>query len=198
MALEAATIALLLKLTIHADDTGEEDRKTRITVLGSATVRAAQRATCEGEFNVNGCRPRYGDTYGLVAAMVALGEHESAFRRRIQAGECLAHECDPTKWHGVTIFQAQGPWQAHRLASVPLVEWQAMVGVDATSTQAMAWYSTKLFTSYAAHCRRGLGGGFSGYATGNVCFWDGEKALVQKAERYRKFLVRVAQQTAET
>lgn len=172
----AAVFALLIRLVTPGADRGEPDRTTRQHVLATAITRAALA---------------YPDPFGVAARLVVLGNHESHYMRRIHAGECKAWECDRQKVKGVWVHAAQGPWQAHRLASLTDEQWAAMVGVEQAPTDLMATYSAKLFMGYEAYCKAGVAGGFAGYATGKKCEWDEAAGLAQQVVAARRFLVRI-------
>ena len=99
----------------------------------------------------------------LAAQLAEIGYHESAFRKRIQAGDChdgkrygAPGECDQV-WdaNGVHRHLARSEWQIHSGGLVARADWRAMKGTDPVSLLLSAKIALRIYQHDPAAFGRG-------------------------------------------
>lgn len=138
MTLAEAVLVAMMHLACPRDEPAEQCRPWR-ALVAEAIADAAERATCTSEWSEPRCDPVWhGAADELAALLVEVGYHESGFRRRIQAGQCRADECDAVRRGGRTVRHlARSMWQLHvspRIpgypGDVPREAWLACTGTE--------------------------------------------------------------------
>ena len=174
-----ALLALLLSLPRFKEDTETaEEREQRLTVVSVAIERAAQRATCSGEYEVEGCTRVWSKSAReLRMALVTAGTFESHFAQRIHAGHCKPYECD--------FGRAHSPWQLHRSSFISDEDWTVMHASTQSATDLAAWHAAGALAR-ASGCPGNVGM-FSRYMSGGSCTWKGGAS---RAAFYEKLLKR--------
>ena len=101
-----------------------------------------------------------------AAALLSLGWHETRFSQSDHEGKCSRKDgCD--KARSKTNFQIwQGKW-------IPKTDQVNMVGTSYAQTRLAVAWANLIFRQSYRHCKKGLLGAFSVYATGNNCDWEG-------------------------
>ena len=208
MNLLAALLYVSLILTPWYKDLQREtfqERSDRYSIIVSSTVKAAERATCTGQYANTICKPIYhGDSMELAFTMFGLAYMESRFARNVHAGKCEAHQCDAYKdRNGNVIHRAASIWQVHVSPIVPRSEWEQLGGLDQVSTDKAAWAATRVYVHGRNRCGT-MVGGISQYAGTGRCDWpeaskraaliehlmrkakEGEKINYQLDEKYKR------------
>ena len=190
------SIAIVLsQLLVPKVDRNEANRNDRLTSIAIAENRAAERATCTGDFAVEGCRRIIANRTEAAAILTEWADAETALRKNVHAGQCRDNECDPIKmWDGskVTVqHRARGLWQLHRLAAWSNELWNSMHGLEQQNTDAAAWEAIKRFQMARGVCGGSIEGAFANLATGNSCTWKGAHERAVKTERIRMRLVKL-------
>ena len=170
-------------------DAQEVDRDQRIYSISIAEQRAADHATCSGQWaSVEKCKPIIGDRNLAAAFVSVLPVVESNLRRNVGAGECKLWECDPVQWRikGVVHVrhQARSYWQLHRVPVWTDERWDGIEGLSQEATDNAAWEAMKLLAGGYAVCRT-VEGAFTYYATSKSC----RSAVFEKKAKHRAALV---------
>lgn len=166
-------LGVLLSLAVHVTDRDEPigDRTDRLRRVAVAIDSASLELTCEGIHKLSSCRRVWGGSrQQIVAAIIAIGKHESWFSGYVQAGQCQlgprGSRCDPRS--GTPM--ARGPWQIWRVTDPEL--WTLPAGSpDALRRGALR--TGQLWAGGYGRCyRRGrnaLLGAFSAHAGTGSC-----------------------------
>lgn len=110
-----------------------------------------------------------------AATLIAIGYFESGFLPRIQAGECLKHECDRG--------QAHGWFQIHNW--VP--EWNELLGLDRPSIELSTRAAFRIVNSGFRVCHEPEGA-ISYFAFGTCKGWKGAARRALFAEKIARKL----------
>lgn len=178
--IEALTRAVLVVL-LALPNTGLEESPAYATALAGAIVDAS-----------NGNPTK-------AAVLVAVGQSESRFLERIQAGDCRPPtrsrmgECDAYRLpDGRIEFRARGVWQTHRHAAVSAAEWDAVNGTDPHNVQTAARVAARALMRGWRLCRS-VEGAIANYAVGTGCRWhraDERAASARNIEARLRSLMR--------
>lgn len=134
-----------------------EEFKVRLQVTSIAIELACARAV----------EKKIWPSYEMcVASLVVLGNAESNFMGRVQAGQCKKYECDPNKFGAV---RAASYWQIHKAPNQTEEEWKKYIGLHLTNVTAAAWRACTLLGGYLHSCGS-LSGAFGKYASGSSCW----------------------------
>ncbi len=106
--LKIVIAAAMLLTVFHEDAKGSPEKIAQLNAIGAAVAE-------------------FGKTADERAFLLAWAENETHLSLRVHAGRCRASECDRGR--------ARGPWQVHRLASMPLDVWDRMHGIENTRAQ---------------------------------------------------------------
>lgn len=179
-------------------DAAREARREFLITLSTELASVADEATCTGEWAaLDFCQRTWpGTPVELVAAVLAVGQHESLLDERIQRGACKAWsrtniECDGVRLpDGTYWFRAQSVFQLHGRFSQPVVglEWFA---VRNASKQAV-----RVLAASKARCKT-WNGMFAGYAGSRTCGWKGAAGRVKTFQRMEAALTRQLASTSE-
>jgi hypothetical protein len=158
MTLAQALLVLLNALPRHYTDKNEVGRDERLQSLSVAIAEGVQH-TIEQKY--------FSDATVLGAAVVYLGNIESHYAYRIQAGLCRSWECDKNL--------AVGPWQGHRRDSWTDEYWaHYRESLTEQATVAAQTIAGNLGTCHS------MAGAFGLYNTGKFC----DSARYATAEKY--------------
>ena len=113
------------------------------------------------------------DTHQIVAALVAIGWHESRFRRDVHMGNCRPGECDDG--------MASGPWQTWPLWG------KTRPGVTYEPTHECARVAIRAYLYGHRQCGT-TEGAMSHYQTGNLCHWKSATRRARLARRVERWL----------
>jgi hypothetical protein len=189
------SIAIVLsQLLVPAIDRNEVNRNDRLTSIAIAESRAADRATCSGEFKGTGCTRIIASRTEAAAILTEWADAETALRSNVHRDECRKYECDPirlrVKGGTIVMHLARSLWQLHR-GSWTAERWVAISGATQQATDAAAWEAIKRFQLARGQCGGTIEGAFANLATGKSCMWWGAHERVLKAERIRVRLVKL-------
>jgi len=194
MNLTLSIAVVLSQFAVPLVDRDEVNRNDRLTSIAIAETRAADRATCSGEFKVPGCKRIIANRTEVAAILTDWADAETALRSNVHAGQCRKDECDPLhQWDGhevVLTHRARGLWQLHRLAAWSNELWNMMQGTTQQSTDAQAWEAIKRFQMARGQCRS-IEGAFANLATGSSCTWRGAHERAVKTEEIRVRLIKL-------
>lgn len=173
----AALLTILSTFPVfHRDIKTEtpEDRLIRLNTYATALDRVTERATCQGEWAVPECKPRWhGSRVELALVLAGQAFQETGLSRDVHRGTCQDYECDPRKKDGKVIHLARTSWQLHNNQMIA-EEWDPMVGDTQAATEAAAWAAAKMWVSSYGICGGTLEGGFAAYAgQSKTCTWSG-------------------------
>lgn len=195
MNLPLSIAVVLSQLLVPLIDRNEVNRNDRLTSIAIAESRAADRATCSGDYRVKDCKRIASDRVEVAAILTEWADAETALRSNVHAGNCLSYQCDPQEmWDGHKIavqHKARGLWQLHRLAAWSNELWNMMHGTTQQATDAAAWEAIKRFQSARGQCGGTIEGGFANVATGKSCTWKGAHERAVKTEKVRLRLLKL-------
>ena len=180
MNLESAILAVLLDEPMAAVDIDEPYREDRIGIMATSINYAGNRAACVG---VEGKCLKIGEPIDMSAKLIVQAKRESALASNVHRGECRRFECDPVKYHGVTIFRARSPWQLHR-NGMSDEKWASIQGATLVATSAAAWETAKMFAGGTAMCHS-TAGAFGLLATGHECTSKQSTSRAAEVERVK-------------
>ena len=176
------TGALLSLPRFTLDTESEAERTARMHAVAEASARAVNRAVCAGPWAKDDKCVRVwpGKSRDLLAAMIALGYHETRYSQAVQEGRCdelpKGMQCD----HG----HARGLWQQWETACPEM--WKTAPG-SAEELEASAWCAATLLSrSYVVCSSDGEGdawaGAFGRYGA-RGCSWPGGKSRAATMRR---------------
>jgi hypothetical protein len=194
MNLPLSVAVVLSQFIVPVVDRGEVAREQRLTSISIAIGRASGRATCTGDYAVEGCKRIIRDATEAAAILSEWADAESALLKNVQAGQCKPNECDPVRmWDGHKVavqHRARGLWQLHRLGEWSNETWNLLHGLTQQSLDAQAWEAIKRFQLGRGQCGS-IEGAFANVATGNSCTWKGAHKRAVKTDLIRVRLVKL-------
>lgn len=183
-ALAARVLSILLAHT--APDAADPDHYGRLANVAGGIELASDWATCSGAWRSLPCTRQWpGPRTQVAAVLYAIGDGETGFRWRYQAGHCRIDECDGrVLFDGVSIPKSAGPFQVQRARAIP-PEWHAaFIGTTPTAAVHQCLGAARAISIHRRSCKT-IRGALSGYATGKSCDWSGADA---RERRYRVVL----------
>lgn len=170
-------LAILLALPVyHLDKEAPSERSARMLVVAQSIDAAVSKATCDGPFADDACKPVWaGSREELGALLVTVAWHETALAQHVHAGRCERWECD--HFAARSIFQLHvNPWVSH-------ATWDQLEGTGYVPTVTSAYAAARILGAGLKRCRSPEASmGF--FANGN-CRWGG---VGKRAPLYRRTL----------
>lgn len=198
MNLVASIAIVLTQLPVPKVDQAEPDRDRRLYSIAVAIDRAAERATCTGDYAVEPCKPIASDAGQVAAELIVLANEETALRRNVHADHCLDHQCDPTRSRikGVVYIthRARSLWQLHRAPIWTAEKWDGLAGLSQEATDNSAWEATKLMAGGHGACKT-TAGAFAYYAGNRYCLHKSAEGRAARVVVMRGRLAKLMRQT---
>lgn len=167
----------------HSDKETWEERSERMNIVAQAIDDASSRATCQDEYNVEGCKKTWPSSKkSLALLLVTNGYWESGFAKNVHEGNCRPNECDAHTVDGTVYHRARSPWQIQKTALVTSEEYQKMNSSTLESTKISAYAAARHLSIGMNSCKTIIGA-MSIYGGIRSCKWSG---VASRAEFYKK------------
>lgn len=193
MSLVFAINTILSEAAVPPIDRNEVGRGDRLTRIAVAISRAADHATCSGDWAlVDRCKPIAASPEQVAAELIAKAVFETDLRSNVHADNCAPHECDASRYvlqgKAIIIHNARSLWQLHKNGH-DVGWWESIRGDSQAATDTAAWEAAKMLAGYRGLCHNGTVGAFAGFATGGKCTFRDAQKRADYAERIRWRLV---------
>ena len=195
MNLPLSIAVILSQFAVPAVDRDEVNRNDRLTSIAIAVNRAAERATCTGDYTYDWCKPIAHDANQVAAELTELAQAETDLRSNVHRDECGQHQCDAVrirvKGTVLVMHRARSLWQLHRPPAWTAERWAAISGSTQQATDAAAWEAAKLLAGYRGMCRGTTADAFAGYGAGR-CVKENESSR-KRARATERIRLRIVQ-----